>query len=31
VCGSTWTASLHADEFAFEYGEDIELITEDVD
>ena len=25
VCGSIWNASKHADEFAFEYGEDLEL------
>ena len=24
ICGSMWNASQHADEFAFEYGEDIE-------
>ena len=25
VCGSVWNASQHADEYAYEYGEDIEL------
>ena len=27
VCGAIWNASQHADEFAFEYGEDIENMT----
>lgn len=27
VCGAVWNASQHAEEFAFEYGEDIENIT----
>lgn len=26
-CGSIWNASMHADEFAYDYGEDIENIT----
>ena len=27
VCGATWNASKHADEFAFEFGEDIENLV----
>jgi hypothetical protein len=27
ICGAIWNASQHADEFAFEYGEDIENMT----
>jgi len=23
ICGAMWNASLHADEFAYEFGEDI--------
>ena len=28
VCGSVWNASLHAEEFAFDYGETLDTITE---
>lgn len=28
ICGAIWNASQHADEFAFEYGEDIEHMTD---
>lgn len=27
ICGATWNASQHAEEFAIEYGEDVENIT----
>lgn len=27
LCGSLWNASQHAEEYAFEYGEDLELVT----
>lgn len=28
VCGSVWNASQHADEYAFEYGENLEMIQD---
>jgi len=28
VCGALWNASLHADEYAYEYGESLDVLTE---
>ncbi len=28
ICGATWTASLHADEYAYNYGESLDITTE---
>ena len=28
ICGATWTASLHADEYAYDYGESLDITTE---
>jgi hypothetical protein len=28
ICGATWTASLHAEEYAYNYGESLDITTE---